>query len=44
MALIHQNLYKEDNVSGLNMREYITLLADKIFESYSIHAEKVQMK
>ena len=44
MALIHQNLYREDNISGVNMKSYIPLLADNIFNSYNIQGDKIKIE
>ncbi len=44
MALIHQNLYREDNISGVSMQTYIPLLADNIFNSYNIRGDQVKIK
>lgn len=43
MALIHQNLYRADNISGVNMKTYIPLLADHIFNSYNIQGEEIKI-
>lgn len=37
MALIHQKLYQESNLSGVKVREYIEDLAEVLKSSYSIH-------
>lgn len=34
MSLIHQKLYSEDNLSRINMKEYIEELSDFLFKSY----------
>jgi two-component sensor histidine kinase len=44
MALIHQNLYREDNITGVNMKNYIPLLADNIFNSYNIKGDQVKIE
>ena len=36
MALLHQNLYKEDNLTGVNMKEYFTNLIEGLFDAYNI--------
>jgi two-component sensor histidine kinase len=36
MALLHQNLYKEDNLTGVNMKEYFTNLIEGLFDAYKI--------
>lgn len=44
MALIHQNLYREDNITGVSMQTYIPLLADNIFNSYNIEGDKIKIE
>lgn len=44
MMLIHQDLYGEDHTSGVSMRKYISLLADKIFDSYNISGEHIRIE
>lgn len=41
MSLIHQNLYQENNLTGVDMKNYIEELADSLFNSYNINKEKV---
>lgn len=36
MALLHQNLYNEDNLTGVNMKEYFTNLIEGLFDAYKI--------
>ena len=36
MALLHQNLYKENNLTGVNMKEYFTNLIEGLFDAYKI--------
>lgn len=43
MALIHQKLYQKDNISELNMADYIPGLAANILETYHIHPEQIQL-
>ena len=44
MARIHQNLYRDDNISGVNMKNYIPLLANSIFNSYNIQGEDIKIE
>ena len=44
MALIHQNLYQEDNLTGVALDEYFTKLAQGLFDSYNIHNDQIQFK
>ncbi len=43
MALIHQNLYQEGNLSGIQMKEYFTKLIKGLFNSYNISPDKVSL-
>ncbi|MEO8111077.1 MAG: sensor histidine kinase [Ginsengibacter sp.] len=41
MALIHQNLYKEENVIGIEMNDYINKLVQSLFQSYNSGENKI---
>lgn len=41
MAMIHQNLYREENLMGIDIGEYIQQLAENLFSSYNIEQSKV---
>lgn len=43
MALIHQNLYNEGNIKGIQTREYIGNLVNGLCGSYHIRPEQVQV-
>jgi two-component sensor histidine kinase len=43
MAMIHQNLYKEDNLTGIDIRDYITRLCQNLFQSYNIHESRIRL-
>ena len=43
MALIHQNLYQEKDLTGIDIRDYISKLCDNLFHSYNIQADKIQL-
>lgn len=43
MALIHQNLYQEDNLTGIDIKEYISTLCHSLFNSYNIEPSKIQL-
>lgn len=43
MALIHQNLYQEDNLTGIAVDEYIGKLCDNLFQSYNIKPGRVNL-
>ena len=44
MALIHQNLYQEDNLTGIDIAEYIENLCKSLFGSYNIKEERVKLE
>jgi two-component sensor histidine kinase len=44
MALIHQNLYHEGNIKGIQMKNYIQNLALNLFDSYNMQKDKVKLK
>lgn len=43
MALIHQNLYKEDDLTGIDIADYIEKLANSLMSSYKVDEEKVDV-
>ena len=43
MALIHQNLYQEDHLTGIKTPEYFKKLTENLFESYNIHEDKIEL-
>lgn len=43
MALIHQNLYQEDNLTGIDVQDYISKLCDSLFSSYNIRKDQVKL-
>jgi two-component sensor histidine kinase len=43
MALIHQNLYNEGNIKGIQMQDYIQNLAQNLFDSYNIEKDKIKL-
>ncbi len=43
MALIHQNLYQEDNLTGVDMKTYFTKLVRGLFDSYNIRKDQVAL-
>jgi two-component system, sensor histidine kinase PdtaS len=44
MALIHQNLYREDNLTGVDIKEYIEKLSQSLFTSYNISANSIRLE
>ncbi len=43
MALLHQNLYKEDNLKGVDMKEYFDHLIQGLFDTYNISPDKIHL-
>ncbi len=43
MALIHQNLYSENNLKGIKAKQYIHNLLQNLCDSYNISNEKVKI-
>lgn len=43
MALIHQNLYQNDNFTGMDIKDYIGKLSESLFLSYNINPEQVSL-
>ena len=43
MALIHQNLYKDNISSGMEVKEYVTQLTEKLLNTYQIHHDKIKL-
>lgn len=43
MALIHQNLYQEDNLTGIDVQDYIKKLCDNLFASYNIRPGEIKL-
>ena len=44
MALIHQDLYSEESLSGIEMSGYINKLAQNLFSSYNVQKNKISLK
>ena len=44
MALIHQNLYKDDQITGIHMPTYISELCTELLENYSVQEKKVDLE
>lgn len=42
MGLIHQNLYQSDNITGMDVGDYIGKLGESLFNSYNINSEKIK--
>ncbi|MEY3433347.1 MAG: hypothetical protein RL131_1283, partial [Bacteroidota bacterium] len=43
MALIHQNLYRDDDLTHVDMRDYIEKLIHSLFSSYAIQPDKIKL-
>jgi two-component sensor histidine kinase len=43
MALIHQNLYQEGDLIGVNTKDYITKLTTSLWHSYNIEEERIAL-
>jgi len=43
MALIHQDLYNKENLTGISVKDYIEKLAKEIFDTYNVENDKVQL-
>ena len=44
MALIHQDLYSEGSLNGIEISDYITKLAQSLFSSYNVKKNKVLLE
>lgn len=41
MALIHQNLYQKENLTGVSVEEYINKLTEELFDTYNITENQI---
>ncbi len=44
MALIHQNLYQEQNLTGIEVKKYLEILIKNLFQSYNISPDRIQLE
>ncbi|MEM1324082.1 MAG: tetratricopeptide repeat protein [Bacteroidota bacterium] len=44
MALIHQNLYQEENLLGVEIQNYFDQLIQRLFHSYNISPQRIQLE
>ncbi|MEM9823779.1 MAG: sensor histidine kinase, partial [Bacteroidota bacterium] len=44
MALIHQNLYQEQDMRGVDAAEYVTKLTENLFDSYQVDHENIRFQ
>lgn len=42
MAIIHQKLYQDENLKGINVKDYIKRLGESLFHSYNIRTDDIQ--
>ena len=43
MALIHQDLYSKDNLTGIGMKKYLENLCEELFDAYKIDESKINL-
>lgn len=43
MAIIHQNLYREENLTGVEAAEYVKRLCKSLFQSYKVDHDKINL-
>jgi len=44
MSLIHQNLYKENNLTGIEIKNYLEKLCNNLFATYNISNEQIKLE
>jgi two-component system, sensor histidine kinase PdtaS len=44
MALIHQNLYEENNLTGIEVKQYFDKLTRSLFHSYNISPDRIRLE
>ncbi|MFK8105096.1 MAG: histidine kinase dimerization/phosphoacceptor domain -containing protein [Saprospiraceae bacterium] len=44
MAILHQNLYREDNITGVNIKNYFSNLVKEIFNSYQLNKRDIELQ
>jgi len=44
MSLIHQNLYKKDNLTGIEVKDYFDKLCKSLFNTYNISSDQIKLK
>lgn len=44
MAMVHERLYQSNNLSNINLKDYLTRLVSDIFYSYSISLRNVELQ
>lgn len=43
MALLHQNLYQDDNLTGVDMKQYFDNLIQGLFDAYNIEEDRITL-
>ncbi len=43
MALIHQNLYMQESLTGVSISEYLKKLVEELFNSYNVNQDKITL-
>jgi two-component sensor histidine kinase len=44
MSLIHEQLYQENTISGVDMKDYVERLVKSLIQSYGVDTERVQVE
>jgi two-component sensor histidine kinase len=44
MALVHQKLYQSNNLSSIDLQEYIEDLAELLLQSYKVHPNRISLR
>lgn len=44
MAMIHQKLYQDENLLGVDVKDYLDRLFDHLFDSYNIDGQRITLK
>lgn len=44
MSLIHQDLYQHDNLTGINMKDYLEKLTRSLFDTYNVSENRIKLK
>jgi len=44
MSLIHQNLYKENNLTGIELQKYLEQLCQSLFNTYNVNVEQIDLE
>ncbi|MDZ4750059.1 MAG: histidine kinase dimerization/phosphoacceptor domain -containing protein [Flavobacteriales bacterium] len=44
MAIIHQNLYSEENLTGIDVKDYVGKLSSSLFNSYKVDHDRIDFK